>query len=72
MNCVSQLEGNAVLGDLFSGTVSLELGRRSGTQLTGEDKTKWRGLWESAREAHLSGTFLAAMETPLCEPTYPA
>ena len=31
-------------GDFFSGAVSLELGRTSGAQLTGEDKTTWTGL----------------------------
>ena len=34
----------AVPGDFFSGAVSLELGRTSGAQLTGEDKTTWTGL----------------------------
>ena len=38
----SQPGRKAVPGDFFSGAVSLELGRTSGAQLTGEDKTTWR------------------------------
>ena len=44
VNSVSQPGRKAVPGDLFSGAVSPELGRTSGTQLTGEGKTKWTGL----------------------------
>ena len=36
--------GEAVPGDIFSGTVSPEVWRTSGTQLTGEGKTTWTGL----------------------------
>ena len=36
--------GEAVPGDLFSGTVSPEVWRTSGTQITGEGKTTWTGL----------------------------
>ena len=44
VNCISQPGRKAVPGDFFSGVVSLELGRTSGAQLTGEDKTTWTGL----------------------------
>ena len=44
VNCVCQPGGIAVPGDLFSGAPSPELGRTSGTQLTGEGKTIWTGL----------------------------
>ena len=44
VNSISQPGRKAAPGDLFSGAVSLELGRTSGAQLTGEDKTTWTGL----------------------------
>ena len=44
VNCVCQPGGIAVPGDLFSVAPSPELGRTSGTQLTGQGKTIWTGL----------------------------
>ena len=44
VNCISQPGGKAVPGDLFSGAVSPDAGRTSGTPLTGEGKTTWTGL----------------------------
>ena len=35
---------DVAVGDLFSGAPSPELGRTSGTQITGQGKTIWTGL----------------------------
>ena len=68
VNCISQPGRKAVPGDFFSGAVSLDLGRTSGAQLTGEDKTMPERRSSSSAPRRGSGSLdEAATPTPFTQ-----